>query len=488
MRIWRPVLPHLWMMIAPSPDMPVLCSEGFHVPPPDLPDTSTFDTTNAQRSPSKVETWSLHLRCATANVGSLSQGPAGYAGKLNFLRAQMNSHQLHIMGIQESRTSETFSHADGFIRIASGSERGNYGTEIWIASQLAVGTRRRSEVCIKPDHCTVVSKSPQHLLVHVVNDLLDLWLLSAHGPHSGHEEEVRHQWWTDLAQHLEVIPEAAHLITFLDANARTGPADNVHVFHWDDECTVNTSLFRDFLKALQLCVPSTGARHEGEHCTWTTPDGLHSQRIDYVCIPRHMLQYVRSSHVLQDFDMGNLSFDHKAVGLQMEWQVQLSLPPPVQKPQFARDKIKTSQFDEDMVQFCPSSWQTPVDQQVQDLNRQTLDILQKHCPREATKPKKPYVDPETWQLRLRRNQYKKQYNLIGQALKRETMWKAWKALCQKAPTEEESLAIDRYRCSLYRELQTAGGSGFQARRQPPSPSTSTSQEHSHDHGIGSAFS
>lgn len=135
----------------------------------------------------------------------------------------------------------------------------------------------------------------------------------------------------------------------LDANARTGPPDHVHILQHGDEISPNTEHLINFLRGRGLCLPATGLRHAGEHTTWTSPDGCHDQRIDYIAIPQTLQHAVVSSCVLTDFDLGNVTADHKAVGLQLQWQLRVPgstrLSPTSSSRSFDRDRIAASTFD-----------------------------------------------------------------------------------------------------------------------------------------------
>eukprot|EP00438_Fugacium_kawagutii_P013423 Skav211299 [mRNA] locus=scaffold1052:70762:76259:- [translate_table: standard] len=409
MRLWQPMLPYLWMVLQPQPDLPERTLTGFHIPAPHLPD--------AQSDPVLPDAgiaealWNAHFRCASANVNSLYKGGDGHAGKLDYLRAQMHSHELLFLGVQEARSDPTFGQTQGIIRIASGSDKGNFGTELWISTSIPFAHRGRSRGYITLQDCVVVNCSPTHLLVRVHNTFCDLWILVAHGPHSGHHEKVRQDWWDTLRALTDCIPGEAHLLCFLDANARTGAADHQHVFQHDDTVSPSTSMLRDFLQHRALCLPSTGVHHEGDHPTWTSPDGLHQQRIDYVAIPLDLRDHVISSHVLQDFDLGNLHPDHWAVGLHIQWQFQG--PSARQKRTqvtFARDKIASSHFEQNLAMpLNNSSWQTSIDQHSDALQHRIVNLLVQHCPPDKKQPKKPYVTDECWQLRAERIRLRKRH-------------------------------------------------------------------------------
>ena len=131
----------------------------------------------------------------------------------------------------------------------------------------------------------VVDRSPRHLLVHVVNEDMCFWILCAHSPHSGISNDERETWWHILSATVHRHVQQAPIMVMMDANARSGPADHIHVFENDDVANNNTAFFREFLEEHQLCVPSTLPLHEGHQTTWMHPSEEAEYRIDYVLVP-----------------------------------------------------------------------------------------------------------------------------------------------------------------------------------------------------------
>ena len=161
-----------------------------------------------------------------------------------------------------------------------------------------------------------VHRDPRRLLVRVAHDALDCCFFVGHAPHSGRPMTERQQWWSQTHDIL---------IQYLDQNpsfwmfAAPGGADNVTVFQKGLPSSGNTSLWRDCLGHHDMCLPSTTCIHQGDRGTWTTPDGVHEHCIDYVAIPTAWLSSCTWSQVLDTFDLANVTEDHKAVGLQLQW-------------------------------------------------------------------------------------------------------------------------------------------------------------------------
>ena len=283
---WVPVLPYLWMFLDKNAGLPPLHIHGFSAEAPDLPGHIANVPEDSQISATldlPLE-WDCNLKLATANVGSLSSGPEGHGGKLDYLRQQFVAHRFHFLGVQESRASACSSHIDGVYRLASGCLARHFGVELWINTTLPFASCGSEKHCFKPKDFTVVLSTPRFLLTRLECDFLQAWILVAHAPQSGRALSERESWWQDLSDQIQAHHTGLPLFVLVDANASAGGGDGVHVFS-HDTVSANTRFFRDFIEQFDLCLPSTGALHQGSGITWRSPDGGIEKRIDYVAIP-----------------------------------------------------------------------------------------------------------------------------------------------------------------------------------------------------------
>ena len=227
----------------------------------------------------------FNISLGTANVRTFYRGDEGYPGKLQYVREQFQAHGLHFLGLQESRCDQGTSFQNHIYRIASGHHGGHLGVELWVNLDQPYAQRGISSRFFKRSDFVVVSQSPRHLLVHAQNEDLDFWLLSAHAPHGGTAQDGREFWWNQMSQLIHEHVRHGDLLTMIDANARSGRTDEIHVFENDDTANTNTGLFREFLAEHNLCAPATAAQHEGERTTWLHPNEDREYRIDYVLVP-----------------------------------------------------------------------------------------------------------------------------------------------------------------------------------------------------------
>ena len=318
------VIPYLWMLFDRSAGLPKFTAHGFDVHPPNILADQPISESQQTRQ-DVVQEAKLQLSIATLNVGSLFVGPDGFGGKLSFLRCQMKSHALNIFGIQEARSPDGLSTAEDILRLAGGADRGKLGVELWISLVQPYGYQKRTPLYFKKSHFQVLHNDPRRLFVRLQNTHFDCFLIVLHAPQSGQPLPIRRQWWQDTTALYDELCQHLPSYVMLDANAKSGPTDEPTVFHHDDVVSGNTEFLLDFLRHAGLCLPSTTDVHQGDHTTWTSPDGLSNHRIDYVAIPTLQLGRCTHSQVLHTMDTGNNHADHTACALQMQWTDRFSV-------------------------------------------------------------------------------------------------------------------------------------------------------------------
>ena len=461
---WRTVLYHLWMIFG-GPSTPALQDGGFDVSPPKLPD-ATRDLPQcfpAGQSTTSNTQGEMRVSFATANVRTLSTGPTGYKGKIDFLQAQFDTLGLTIIGLQETRTDERYikTRRLPYLRFCSGHDRGHHGVELWLSTTQPLGYIGKDPVYIQPHNVTVIYKDPRRLIARIESALEPLCVAVLHGPQSGIDECTRETWWTETVQLCQSC-ESGRLILLCDANASSGPQDDVTVFRYDDDTTPNTAFFNDALHQLDLCLPSTDVRHQGPHETWISPDGRTARRIDFVCVPQILHRGTECSTVLHDVDLGNGEGDHSAVGVQLHWICTTSTTPTTkQKLKFDDTKIRTMSHT-DVKSYLNSSahWHKDIETQVDTFNQQAHDLLSTHCACTVPRAKKPFFTPILWELRQNKLKYRRTVKNIHRVHRHElisAVFQSWR----HAKAKHCHIDFDagwNYRCSLlaYQLRATAG--------------------------------
>eukprot|EP00435_Cladocopium_sp_Y103_P064835 s146_g26.t1 len=405
MTAFGPVLRHLWMIVSQHDDVPQLTQHGLDLSPPALPAATVSEPLPVCSKPGHVVSFALGI--ATANVRTFYRSSAGFAGKLAYVKEQFAAHHLSFLGIQEARTDAGSSLHHDILRLAGGADKGQLGVELWVNLAQPFAWQGRRPCCFQRSDFVVLSAHPRHLLVHVKNEMIELWLLVAHAPHSGCDPDTRLTWWQMLTTAVLQHVDPKQLIVMIDANALSGPQDGRHILHFDDQNSANTVHLRDFLQAHDLYVPATSSIHQGDHTTWTSPGDDQQLRIDFVLIPCDWQSCCTHSECLDTLDFGHLG-DHRAAAIQVQWTALCgaTLQAPVRHCH-DRSLITKYNLQSDLDRYTPCSWGTDIETQVQHFNSHLLHTLTSRCGRQPQGPKKSYITDEIWQLRGQKLRYQR---------------------------------------------------------------------------------
>ena len=450
-RQWRHVMPHLWMVFATDAGMPQLTQQGFDAHAPTLPSRGNQSPQISPAVVKEVEV-TLMLSLATVNVLSLSAGPEGHGGKVDYIRQQFRDICLNIMGIQEARSPQSFSTAGDVVRIASGACKGHHGTELWINLRQPYAYVLGKPQFFHRRHFTVRYADPRTLLVSIDAPFLNALILVGHGPQSGQTLSDREQWWHSCGELCTKHKASAnqYLFALLDANAAAGVCDDLIVGPHEDAPSASTPMLRAFLEEQDLCLPSTFLAHVGKHTTWTSPSGELQCRIDHVAIPQSLRLACEFSIVNENFDLGLTHVDHEMVGVQLHWQglCHQSLQPRSTKKGFERADLCRSSLHADMMHYQVPGWNQDIEHHVDHFNEFVITALDKQHPSRDKGPKKPYIDDEIWALRALKLRYRKALRETQRRKKVELMFKTWSAWTQKMENQQHADSVRSYSATL----------------------------------------
>ena len=142
----------------------------------------------------------VQLRCASYNALSLAEtarnealAPAGLhsePGRVSMLAASLQAEHVLVAGLQETRTKQGCARCGPFLRLCSGADEShNFGTEIWVNTQAALGVHGQTELRLGAAALVVLHEEPfpTILIVRARTGPFRATLVSAHGPHRGHD-------------------------------------------------------------------------------------------------------------------------------------------------------------------------------------------------------------------------------------------------------------------------------------------------------------
>ena len=268
---WRREIGHAWMLFNKDLDVPSFCGEGFHAPAPSLP-CPALSRAIASEPVCHVPVH-FALSACTANVGSLSSGNEGYAGRVHDIRQQMKALKFNFLGLQESRTPEFCSCVDKIYRMASGCDQHHHGVELWINLEQPYAYVKGRPCFLETGDITVVYKDSRILMAQIETRFWRCWIIVAYAPQSGISFTERQQWWSHLEEIAHHRQPHDEMIVLIDANASPGGYDGSAVFTCDLPTSSATPLLRDFVQTQNLFLPCTTEVHDGARNTWTDPSG-----------------------------------------------------------------------------------------------------------------------------------------------------------------------------------------------------------------------
>lgn len=409
-------IPFLWMLFDRTHGLPEFTGTGFDLCAPAIPPATPPSKDQPDSGP-QLKNVSLRLSIATANVLSLGIAEQGFAGKLDYLRAQFRDLHLNLLGIQEARSAEGMSQKQGILRLCSGSQQGRWGVELWINLRQPFAHIKKTGVYFQKSDFHVTYRDPRRLLVHVNNAHFQAWCLVAHAPQSGTPMQDRQDWWSQTRDILlRSMGTGEQLFLCIDANAAPGFPDGNCVFQAGFRTSSGTPLLREFLDEFDLCLPITSRLHEGSTTTWTSPDDGEFT-IDYVAIPRKWFGACVLSKALTEFDLANIQMDHTAVALELSWNQDILIPTKraCTRAVFDRSRI-TSAVSSDLTRSADCQWKDDVEHHANQIAEHFRGHLSRHFPLHPNGPKKPYISEELWLLRgekiFLRNQLRKGRQLL----------------------------------------------------------------------------
>ena len=453
LRQWKLIIPNLWWYFNTTEHgLPPLHEDGyFCTPPPALPDSvAQAEEPRPADIPREI---TISVSLVSANVQTLGKGPDGHAGKLDYIQQQFVEHGVCVAGIQEARTDESFATKQGsFIRLASGSDRGHHGVELWLSKTQPFGYDKGAPCYFRAQDVIVLHSDPRRLLVRVTHPSLEVLLLVLHAPQSGRDQEERKEWWLTTNDLVTRFAHLAPLFVMGDMNATTGPADCLHCHH-DDLTTPNTEFLRAFAETASLAFPATTDLHQGEKYTWTSPDGSLRRCIDHVMVPLNFLSYCTHSTVLEQIDLGTGHEDHRAVGVQLDWTFYTSRGShQVKVNTIPREHIKTNmEIRQALGTVVVPPWDCDIEKQVTQCNGAIHQIIQVSAQPTRSKPKKHFISDEIWDHRREKNRSKHTIGFIDTARRREDLRvfiQAWKGTCHSTFAVKPLTFPSGYSCLL----------------------------------------
>jgi len=258
----------------------------------------------------------LNLRTATANVLTLFPGRvhcAGFLGaRVEDLDAQFVAAGVHVVGLQETRSTSTGHHTTDSFHVLSGpaTGQGRGGVQLWIRRIIQTSHGR---IDVQTADLRILHATSRRLIVRWAHPGVRLLFVVLHAP--DHDDEDRLQaFWDATTTAIPREYHSWHTIVLIDANSRVGSVTSSSIGpHHADAENVKGTHFHSWLVNHAMFLPQTFERcHRGSSSTWTHPGGAQA-RLDYIAISTNIGHQAVYTWIATDIDLTVSRPDHACV-------------------------------------------------------------------------------------------------------------------------------------------------------------------------------
>lgn len=260
-----------------------------------------------------------NLTIGTWNVRSLRED-----GKMDELEYEMEHYTCDILGISEMRW------------LCTGEMITEMGHKVWWSGDESkheggVGFLLHKRWINTVIECEPISK--RLIRIRISSAPRNLTIIQAYAPTSGYSDEEVEDFYSELELAMAKIPKSDIRIIQGDWNAQIG---SDAYGDWSEvtgkfagRASTNERGFRllEFAKMHNLVVSNTRYRHKmSRRITWTSPDGLTRNQIDYIMIDRKCATSINGNRT-RSFPGADIGSDHNLVMMTLKLKLKkLSKP------------------------------------------------------------------------------------------------------------------------------------------------------------------
>ncbi|OLP87581.1 hypothetical protein AK812_SmicGene31189 [Symbiodinium microadriaticum] len=243
----------------------------------------------------------------------LSSGP----GRAALLAAQMRAHGITAAALQETRCGEGSSRVGGFLRYATGSDRGQFGTEWWFldGEQFVMSNDNARSYRFEAQAFTTVHTDYRRLFIRYSRPGFCILFISLHAPHRATESHILEEWWRTTLGLIYKLRRRDPIVLAGDLNCAVGSLVSEHIGPQGAETEDASGAYAHrALRAAECWAPATFAHcHRGVSETYVQKRNGRKCRVDFVCIPRAWATADVHSKLLPDINAAHATIDHTAV-------------------------------------------------------------------------------------------------------------------------------------------------------------------------------
>eukprot|EP00438_Fugacium_kawagutii_P021808 Skav230858 [mRNA] locus=scaffold1335:27242:32707:+ [translate_table: standard] len=404
---------HAWATAVPTVEAPqpsafraTFLSEGpFHGYEPDV-------AWIHEEQRHQIESVELVFTLASANVltlhcGAKRQQDKGMLdlGRSATLQRQCSEVGIHILGLQETRTSGALTRhsASHYVFQSGASTEQHRGCELWIDRNHPYARGPQTEFCFEEKHFHIMAFSDRYLFVHVHAPHLKLRILVLHAPHAEATDCHHEEWWQHISQLIQQHAPSLPLVILGDFNARFGNivTEAVSNFDCEDETDCSHAAHVVLLEH-ELWLPATFHDiHTGDSVTWISTYGQ-AHRLDYVALPMAWQAFHVLSYVQHQVDLALARQDHFVTAVDVRFTVAKSPHCRNIRTHIDANKCHHSQNRQQFIEFLQHAptipWACGIGQHAELLTQWLSEGATKCFPREKAQPRQRYLSETTWSV------------------------------------------------------------------------------------------
>ena len=399
--------PHLQSCLPPRFDQTVVQFPAFAAP--------TMQTQAVESKPEPAVP--LALKIASINVLALEHTDQHHEiGRKQGCRTARIDHQfhtagVHVVGLQETRTSQGQFQSDNYRIISSGCQptpAPHLGCELWLHKSLPICTDATgAPVRLAAANAIVLVAEPRRLIVRLDFAACSCTFAVLHAPCLQKSlgdgmlpmDKLRH-WWHETAEMLRASLSSTLVWVCIDANASLASHETpFYGLHDATRVGPQTECLEKFLQDLELFAPSTFAHfQQGPSPTWSHPNG-DRHRIDYILANETAFHMTKSTSTMTTYDGSFTHEDHIPVLLEAQGWLKLgSNPDRIRWDEDALlDPVKCQAFQEALATLPLPTWQVHPNDHCAIYEKQLLDLAKQFFEQKKKTRRRPQLSHDTLQ-------------------------------------------------------------------------------------------
>ena len=404
-------------------------------------DTSPADLAAWPTFSLKIATYNALPLAAPASSQRDTEGLAYKAARPALLARCFEQEEVDLASVQETRCQQGVVHTGGYLRVCSGADAGQLGTEIWLRKGKAILHDGRKSYRLQTDQVVVHHSNPRRLVISIRCGQTPLFVIALHAPHRGAEAHIIEQWWKETLQLCRSIVGGHDCIIAGDCNASVGSVTSEFISDsFAEQEDLARALLHDLVQDRGVWIPATFHQvHTGQAWTYEQKRNGRQIRPDMIAIPYDCGWGLVSSQVCTGIHAGQVAPDHYAAVVSVQVRVRPQRGR-VDKPCGGRRRYDEAAMStpegqaclRDIIAALPEvAWGESADRHAQALVEHLQHELGKHFPLHKSRRGKrhTFLTDETWKLhgevsRLRRTCAQCRYHTARHAV--AAAFLAWK--------------------------------------------------------------